>query len=96
MLENIPATFMMVYGAVQAGGVVPIVRQMVKWLPGTLPVQAKLYTGGLSLLLAWLLSMWLAPDLTRDQLITVALAGYATSDATNASARTIGKVVKKR
>lgn len=95
MLENIPGTFMMVYGAVQAGAVVPIVRQLVKFLPGTLPVQAKLYTGGLSLLAAWLLAMWLAPELTRDDLLTVTLAGYATSDATNASARTIGKVVKK-
>jgi len=81
--------FLTVYGALQAGLVMPLVQWLKSKLPGTFPVQPVLYTAALSFGVAWLLSTWLQPGIPIEQIAAYALGGQFVSQTTHATVKSL-------
>ena len=83
-------TFLIIYGAIQAALVVPVVQYVKKYIPGDFPVSPVLITYGLSFLAAWGLTQIpnFEPGATISMCIQLAFVGQVGAQVVHAGYKT--------
>ena len=89
--EMLSLAFPVIAGVV----IVPIVAWLKRVIPTDWPIRAPLFALGLCALSIWGLSAWLAPDLSRSEIIKYVLAAQVFTQLIDSGFGTIKKIKKK-
>ncbi len=85
--------YLLIYGAIQAALVVPLVQWIKKIIPGDFPISPVLITYGLSFLSAWGLTQipGFEPGATVAMCVQLAFIGQVGAQAVHATYKTVTK-----
>ena len=78
-----------IYMILVAGAIVPAVQWFKNRIGPDWPIKPVIVSAGLSLLCVWLLSRWLAPEMTAQEIIAYALATQVAGQMLHAGKKTI-------
>ena len=86
----------LIWPILTGGLIMPLVQCVKKYIPGDFPVQPIFYSLALALLVAWVITRLVAPEMSLEDCLVYVIDGNFGAQLTHAAAKTVKKVIKNR